>query len=69
MIAWENLRGAAGGSGGEPTRRWAPDWPASAREPGNIVFVHGYNMEEGISGFNLIGLLFKRKEKILCKSP
>ena len=46
MIGWSNLRSAAGGSSGVPTRLATPDWPAEAHEPGNVVFVHGYNMEE-----------------------
>ena len=47
MIGWENLRSVAGGSGGLPTRLATDDWPASEHEPGNLVFVHGYNMAEG----------------------
>lgn len=46
MIAWLNLRSAAGGSGGVETRLWTDDWPESEHEPGNVVFVHGYNMAE-----------------------
>lgn len=46
MVRWLNLRSVAGGSGGVPTRLTTPDWPAEAHEPGNVVFVHGYNMEE-----------------------
>ena len=46
MIGWLNLRGAAGGSDGVPTRLSTPDWPADAHGPGNVVFVHGYNMAE-----------------------
>ena len=34
------------GSGGVPTRLTTMDWPPEAHEPGNVVFVHGYNMEE-----------------------
>ncbi|MBQ2628473.1 MAG: hypothetical protein IJG13_02220, partial [Kiritimatiellae bacterium] len=48
MIGWENLRDAAGGSGGMPTRLATDDWPAEEHEPGNVVFVHGYNMEEDV---------------------
>lgn len=33
-------------SGGVPTRLTTMDWPPEAHEPGNVVFVHGYNMEE-----------------------
>ena len=47
MIGWLNLRDAAGGSGGMPTRLATPDWPAYEHEQGNVVFVHGYNMHEG----------------------
>ena len=48
MIGWVNIRQAAGGSGGMPTRIPSFDWPPeTAREPGTVVFVHGYNMEEG----------------------
>ena len=47
MIGWQNLRDAAGGSGGMPTRLATPDWPAYEHEQGNVVFVHGYNMHEG----------------------
>ena len=46
MVGWLNLRGVSGGSGGVPTRLETPDWPADEHEPGNVVFVHGYNMEE-----------------------
>ena len=46
MVGWLNLRSVAGGSGGVPTRLTTPDWPAEAHEPGTVVFVHGYNMEE-----------------------
>ncbi len=46
MVGWLNLRSAAGGSGGVPTRLTTMDWPPEAHEPGNVVFVHGYNMEE-----------------------
>ena len=46
MLGWENLRSAAGGSGGMPARLATDDWPASEHEPGNVVFVHGYNMAE-----------------------
>ncbi len=46
MVGWQNLRGVSGGSGGVPTRLDTPDWPADEHEPGNVVFVHGYNMEE-----------------------
>ena len=46
MIGWLNLRGAAGGSDGVPTRLSTPDWPADEHEPGNVIFAHGYNMEE-----------------------
>ena len=46
MMGWLNLRSAAGGSGGVPTRLTMPDWPPEAHEPGTVVFVHGYNMEE-----------------------
>ena len=46
MVGWLNLRSAAGGSGGVPTRLTTTDWPPEAHEPGNVVFVHGYNMEE-----------------------
>ena len=48
MLGWENLRSAAGGSGGVPTRLAMDDWPDSEHEPGNVVFVHGYNMEEDV---------------------
>ena len=48
MLGWENLRSAAGGSGGVPTRLATDDWPADEHEPGNVVFVHGYNMEEDV---------------------
>ena len=47
MIAWLNLRSAAGGSDGVETRLWTDDWPAEEHKPGNVVFVHGYNMHEG----------------------
>ena len=47
MMGWENLRSAAGGSGGLQTRLTTDDWPADEHEPGNVVFVHGYNMDEG----------------------
>ena len=47
MVGWLNLRDAAGGSGGVPTRLATDDWPAEEHEPGNVVFVHGYNMHEG----------------------
>ena len=47
MIGWQNLRDAAGGSGGMPTCFATPDWPAYEHEQGNVVFVHGYNMHEG----------------------
>ena len=46
MVGWLNLRSAAGGSGGVPTRLTTMDWPPDAHESGNVVFVHGYNMEE-----------------------
>ena len=46
MVGRLNLRSAAGGSGGVPTRLTTTDWPPEAHEPGNVVFVHGYNMEE-----------------------
>ena len=46
MMGWLNLRDAAGGSDGVPTRLATPDWPAEEHEPGNLVFVHGYNMAE-----------------------
>ncbi len=46
MLGWENLRNAAGGSDGMPTRLATDDWPTSEHEPGNVVFVHGYNMAE-----------------------
>ena len=46
MVGWLNLRSVAGGSGGVPTRLNTPDWPPEAHEPGTVVFVHGYNMEE-----------------------
>ena len=46
MIGWENLRSVAGGSDGVPTRLATEDWPAEEHEPGNVVFVHGYNMAE-----------------------
>ena len=46
MIGWLNLRSAAGGSDGVPTRLDTPGWPARAHGDGNIVFVHGYNMAE-----------------------
>ena len=46
MVGWLNLRSAAGRSGGVPTRLTTMDWPTEAHEPGNVVFVHGYNMEE-----------------------
>jgi len=46
MVGWLNLRGVSGGSGGVPTRLDTPDWPADEHESGNVVFVHGYNMEE-----------------------
>ena len=48
MLGWENLRGAAGGSGGVPTRLATDDWPEDEHEEGNLVFVHGYNMEEDV---------------------
>ena len=48
MVGWQNLRGVSGGSGGVPTRIDTPDWPADEHEPGNVVFVHGYNMEEDV---------------------
>ena len=47
MVGWLNLRNIAGGSGGVPTYLQTPDWPANEHEPGNVVFVHGYNMHEG----------------------
>ena len=47
MVGWLNLRNAAGGSGGVPTNLDTYDWPAEEHEPGNVVFVHGYNMHEG----------------------
>ena len=46
MIGWQNLRSAAGGSDGIPTQLETKDWPTSEHKPGNIVFVHGYNMAE-----------------------
>ena len=46
MVVWENLRAAAGGSDGVPTRLSSPDWPEEAHKPGYVVFVHGYNMAE-----------------------
>ena len=46
MMGWLNLRDAAGGPDGVPTRLATPDWPAEEHEPGNLVFVHGYNMAE-----------------------
>ena len=46
MVGWSNLRSVAGGSGGVPTCLTTPDWPPEAHEPGTVVFVHGYNMEE-----------------------
>jgi len=46
MIGWLNIRNAADGSGGIPTRLATDDWPDSEHEPGNVVFVHGYNMHE-----------------------
>ncbi|MBR5550273.1 MAG: hypothetical protein IKU71_11185, partial [Kiritimatiellae bacterium] len=46
MVGWLNLRAVSGGSGGVPTRLATPDWPADEHELGNVVFVHGYNMEE-----------------------
>ena len=46
MIGWENLRAAAGGSGGRATDHATPDWPDSEHGEGTVVFVHGYNMEE-----------------------
>ena len=48
MLGWENLRSAAGGSGGVPTRLATDDWPEDEHEDGNLVFVHGYNMEEDV---------------------
>lgn len=48
MLGWENLRSAAGGSGGVPTRLATDDWPEDEHEEGNMVFVHGYNMEEDV---------------------
>lgn len=48
MVGWENLRSVAGGSGGLSTRLATADWPAEEHEPGNVVFVHGYNMEEDV---------------------
>ena len=39
---------AAGGSGGVPTRLATDDWPEDEHEEGNLVFVHGYNMEEDV---------------------
>ena len=47
MLGWENLRSTVGGSGGVPTHLATDDWPAEEHEPGNVVFVHGYNMAEG----------------------
>ena len=46
MIGWLNIRDAAGGTDGVQTQLNASDWPANAHEPGNVVFVHGYNMAE-----------------------
>ena len=46
MLGWLNLRNAAGGSDGVPTRLATPDWPTDEHEPGYVVFVHGYNMAE-----------------------
>ena len=46
MIGWLNLRGIAGGEDGVSTRLGTPDWPESEHKPGNVVFVHGYNMAE-----------------------
>lgn len=46
MIGWLNIRSAAGGSDGVPTRLATPDWPESEHKTGNLVFVHGYNMAE-----------------------
>ena len=46
MMGWSNLRGAAGGTDGMPTQLDTDDWPTDEHEPGNIVFVHGYNMAE-----------------------
>ena len=46
MIGWLNIRDAAGGTDGVQTQLNTPDWPANAHEPGNVVFVHGYNMAE-----------------------
>ena len=48
MLGWENLRSVAGGSGGVPTRLATDDWPEDEHEEGNLVFVHGYNMEEDV---------------------
>ena len=48
MLGWENLRSAVGGSGGVSTRLATDDWPEYEHEPGNVVFVHGYNMEEDV---------------------
>ncbi len=47
MLGWLNLRDAAGGSGGVATHLSTEDWPPETHEPGNVVFVHGYNMHEG----------------------
>ena len=46
MIGWLNIRSAAGGSDGVPTRLPTPDWPECEHKTGNLVFVHGYNMAE-----------------------
>ena len=47
MLGWLNLRDAAGGTGGVATHLSTEDWPPETHEPGNVVFVHGYNMHEG----------------------
>ncbi len=46
MIAWFNQRGLTGDGDGLPEDLSVGDWPASERDEGWLVFVHGYNMEE-----------------------
>ncbi len=48
MMGWLNIREAAGGTGGVPTNLTCSDWPESEHKKGNVIFVHGYNMEEDI---------------------
>ena len=46
MTGWINIRDAADGDDGLPTRLATDDWPACEHGAGNLVFVHGYNMAE-----------------------